>query len=262
MATLRAAGCVAAEEEALDLVQAAAGDAARLRHLVERRLTGEPPAWIVGSVQFCGLTIAVHAGVYVPRPQTEPLARRAAALLPGGGLAVDLCTGSGAVAVTMAFGRPDATVLATELDPVAAACARANGVRVHEGDLDAGLPGWCCGQVDVVTAVPPYVPTEAMHLLPRDVVAHEPALALDGGPHGTAMLVRAAEVAARLLRPGGWLLLELGGDQADLLEPVLHALGYVDLRRSADEEGDLRALEARRRGLSRPPHRARTPPDP
>jgi release factor glutamine methyltransferase len=243
---LRAAGCIAAEEEAAELVEVAGGDAEQLRALVARRCSGEPLAWLVGSVRFCGETVFVHPGVYVPRWQSEPMVLEAAARLPEHGLAVDLCTGAGAIAVVLAHRRPFARVVASEIDPLAAACARANGVEVFEGDMAETLPAGCIGTFDVVTAVVPYVPSGELHLLPRDVMAYEPRRALDGGEHGTRFLFQAALEAAVLLRPGGSLLLELGGNQADLLEPVLADSGYEDIELLVDEEHDLRALSCRR----------------
>jgi release factor glutamine methyltransferase len=245
VATLVAAGCVAADEEADALLAAAAGNGDRLADLVARRCTGEPLAWLVGSVRFCGEEVVVHPGVYVPRWQTETMAAEAIARLPDGGVAVDLCTGAGAIAVVLGRRRPAARVLATDVDPGAVACARANGVDAYECDLAAGLPADVRGVVDVVTAVVPYVPTEALHLLPRDVLAYEPRVALDGGPGGTRDLERVAADAAALLRPGGSLLLELGGDQADALGPVLAGHGYRDIELLHDEDGDLRALACR-----------------
>ena len=241
---LARAGCVAAEEEAAELVAAAGGDAAVLGALVARRCTGEPLAWVVGSVVFCGETVLVHPGVYVPRWQSEPLAEEAADRLPEGGTAVDLCTGSGALAVVLARRRPGARVLASELDPVAAACARANGVAVVRGDLGAGLDA-LAGHVDVVVGVVPYVPTDQLAWLPRDVLEHEPVAALDGGAEGIDVAGRAARLAARLLVPGGWLGLELGGDQDALLQPLLADLGFEAVEARHDEDGDLRALWAR-----------------
>jgi release factor glutamine methyltransferase len=248
VAALVSAGCIAAEEEADTLLAAAAGDGDRLADLVARRCTGEPLAWLVGSVRFCGETIAVHPGVYVPRWQTEAMALEAATRLPDSGIAVDLCTGAGAIAVVLRRRRPGARVVATDIDPRAVACARANGVDAYEGDLAAGLPADVHGVVDVVTAVVPYVPTEALHLLPRDVLAYEPRAALDGGPGGTRDLERAAVAAAGLLRPDGSLLLELGGDQADALELVLAEHGYRDVEHLDDANGDRRALACRKGG--------------
>ena len=111
-ATLARAGCLASEEEATELIAAAAGDPARLAGFVERRVAGEPTAWIVGQVRFCGLPVRVHTGVYVPRWQTEPLAERAASLLTDDGVAVDVCTGSGAIAVVLRDRHPGARVSA------------------------------------------------------------------------------------------------------------------------------------------------------
>lgn len=243
---LRAAGCVAAEEEAAELVGVADGDAALLAELVGRRCSGEPLAWLSGSVVFCGETVLVHRGVYVPRWQTEPLALEASARLPERGVAVDLCTGAGAIAVVLARRRPGARVVATDTDPLAVDCARANGVEAYEGDMTAGVPGGLTGMVDVVTAVVPYVPTGELHLLPNDVVAYEPAAALDGGPDGAVYLLRAALEAVPLLGPGGSLLLELGGDEADLLTPALADNGYRDVELLLDDDGDLRAIACRR----------------
>jgi release factor glutamine methyltransferase len=239
---LRAAGCIAAAEEAAELLGAARGDERRLRALVDRRTTGEPLAWLTGSVRFCGETVLVHPGVYVPRWQSEPLALEAANRLPERGLGLDLCTGAGAIAVVLNRRRPLARVVATELDPVAVACARSNGIEVFVGDMAAPLPASLTGLVDVVTAVVPYVPTADLRLLPRDVIEFEPRQALDGGKDGTALLSRAVLGAAPLLRSGGSLLLELGGDQADLLRPLLAANGYRDVELLVDEDGDLRAL--------------------
>ena len=243
---LRRAGCVAASDEAVELLAAAQGDRRALRDLVARRSVGEPLAWLVGSARFFGHRVLVCPGVYVPRPQSEALAREAIARLPRRGLAVDLCTGSGAVAVAVAYARPEARVLATEIEPAAVACARGNGVDVYAGDMTAPLPEEIRGQVDVVTAVVPYVPTAELRLLPRDVVAYEPPGALDGGANGTDLLARAVAESAGLLRPGGSLLLELGGREAELLGPLLAENGYQELHLLRDEEGDLRGLACRR----------------
>jgi release factor glutamine methyltransferase len=246
VAVLQKAGCIAARDEAVELLAAARGDRGALHELVARRCTGEPLAWLVGWTRFCGERVLVRPGVYVPRPQSEQLAVEALARLPRRGLAVDLCTGSGAIAVVLGRRRPDARVLATEIDPLAAACARDNGLEVFVGDMTAALPDEVRGRVDVVTAVVPYVPSDELRLLPRDVVAFEPKRALDGGVDGTDLLSRAIVESVGLLRPGGSLLLELGGSEADLLAPLLAESGYRGVRRLVDEEGDLRGLVCRR----------------
>lgn len=238
-------GCVAPDSEADELFLAAAEGVGPIDELVARRLRGEPLAWITGSVRFCGIVVRVDPGVFIPRPHTEAMARRAASLLAADGIAVDLCTGTGAVATVLASASPRATVMATDVDPIAVACARRNGVRALEGDLDDPLPASLRGRVDVVTAVVPYVPTEELHLLPRDVLAHEPRRALDGGPRGTTLLVRAAEAAGRWLRPGGSVLLELGGAQAEELTVTLSGLGLSEIHVHRDGDGLDRAIEAR-----------------
>jgi release factor glutamine methyltransferase len=241
---LRAAGCVAAEEEAAMLTEAAAGDAARLESLVARREQGEPVEWIVGWAPFCGLRVEVHAGVYVPRAQTEVLARRAAELLTDDGVAVDLATGSGAVAKVVAAAHPAATVVAADVDPAAVACAAANGLDARQSDLDARLPVGLLGSVAVLTANVPYVPTDAIALLPRDVVAHEPRQALDGGSDGLDLVRRVFARAPRWLRPRGHVLVEIGPDQAAAAADAAAGAGLEVAELLEDEDGDVRALHA------------------
>ncbi len=239
-------GCVASGAEADALLRASNEGTRPIEELIARRLRGEPLAWITGSMRFCGVRIRVDPGVFVPRPHSEGLARRAVSLLPAEGIAVDLCTGSGAVAAVLGSAHPRASVVATDVDPVAVACARGNGVRALVGNLDEPLPPSLQGRVDVMTAVVPYVPTEELHLLPRDVLANEPRRALDGGPRGTLLLVQAAEAAAHWLRPSGTVLLELGGDQASELARTLAGLGLSEIRVHRDGDEHDRAIEARR----------------
>lgn len=182
--------------------------------------------------------------MYVPRRQTELLAARAVELLADDGLAVDLCTGSGAVAVALRRARPRARVLATDIDPLACRCAAANGVEVYEGYLADPLPESTAGACDLVIGVVPYVPTDAMEYLPRDVRQHEPRLALDGGSGGLRLLAEAVQAAGALLRPGGALLLEVGGEQDRNLVGPLAAAGFSSVRRHVDDEDDLRGVEA------------------
>lgn len=210
---------------------------------VLRREQGEPLAWITGTTVFCGHTILVDPHVYVPRWQSEGLARRAADLMPRhGGRAVDLCTGAGAIAVHIASHVPGATVTGTDLDEAAARCARRNGVDVVVADL--GEP-FRSGTVDVVTAVAPYVPVRDIASLPADVQRYEPGLALDGGDDGLEVVRCAATSAARLLKPGGWFLTEVGGEQAAALTPTLLSLGFENANPWFDEDGDLRGMVAR-----------------
>jgi release factor glutamine methyltransferase len=134
--------------------------------------------------------------------------------------------------------------VASDLDPLAVTCARANGVEAYVGDLFDPLPDELVGRVDVVVAVVPYVPTPALPLLQRDTLAFESTVPYDGGPDGTDILRRVLTESPRFLRPGGRVLLELGGEQAEALRSDLDRLGYVDVMVSVDEDGDVRGLEA------------------
>jgi release factor glutamine methyltransferase len=248
---LAVAGCVAAEEEADELVAAAPDDGV-LDTWIRRRERGEPLAWITGTTLFCGRPLRVDPGVYVPRHETEELARRAAARLReavatggrGRARAGDLCTGAGAVAAHLASAVPGAAVVGVDIDPRAVTCARRNGVAAVRGDLDAPLRS---GAFDVVTAVAPYVPRRDIGFLPADVRRYEPRRALDGGDDGLDVVRRVVGGAARLLRTGGWLLVEVGGDQDELLAPSLTAAGFAALVSWRDEDGDLRGIAARLR---------------
>lgn len=233
---LAAAAFIAAEEEAADLWEAAGRDPAAAERLLARRLTGEPLAWITGFHDFCGVRLRIAPGVYVPRPQSEPLARRATALLPPRGTAIDLCTGSGAIAAVLRAAHPGARVLATDADERAVACARANRIEALHGDLFAPLPAV---RADLVTAVAPYVPTPDLPLLQRDTLAFETRQHYDGGPDGLAVLRRVIEQAPRFLAPGGTLLAEVGDGQPELLEGGPLRITAV-LR---DEDGDVRGVE-------------------
>jgi release factor glutamine methyltransferase len=251
-ALLASEGFVAADEEAAELLARAGGDPGVLRALVDRRLAGEPLAWIIGSTVFCGLALRVDPHVYVPRWQSEALARRAAERLPDEGVAVDLCTGAGAVAAVLTRERPGATVLATDIDPRAVACARSNRVDALCGDLFDPLPASVAGRLDVVVGVVPYVPTGALSHLAHGTLDVESPRSYHGGPDGTDMLRTVVRVAPRWLRPGGSLLLELGGDQADLLGDALGSGGFAVTEVLVDEDGDVRGVVARYDGVPHP----------
>jgi release factor glutamine methyltransferase len=241
---LTAAGCVASADEAEDLL-AAAPDDGTLEAWIRRREQGEPLPWITGRLRFCGRPLQVDPGVYVPRFQSEELARRAATLLAGGSRAADLCTGAGAIAASLLAAAPEAAVVGVDVDPRAVACARRNGVPAVVGDLGEPLRRRA---FDVVTAVAPYVPTRGLRLLPADVQRYEPRLALDGGPDGLDLVRAVVDSAARLLRPGGWLLIELGGEQDRALSPALAGAGFGPVTTWSDQDGALRGLAAQASG--------------
>jgi release factor glutamine methyltransferase len=201
--------------------------------LLARRAAHEPLQYLLGAEEFLGLAIAVGPGVFVPRPETELLVERALAALPDGpGVALDLCTGSGAVACALAARRPELRVWAVELSPEAAGWARANvdrlgltgRVLVREGDLFAALADLdLAGRAHVVVANPPYLPGPTLGALPAEVRDWEPALALDGGLDGLAVIARILAGAPPFVRPGGRLLLEIGHDHAGPLRARLAA---------------------------------------
>ena len=136
--------------------------------------------------------------------------------------------------------------MASDADGRAVACATANGVEAYCGDLFDPLPRDLRGRVDVVVGVVPYVPTSALALLPRDTFLFESSLAYDGGRDGTEILRRVLTDSRSFLRPGGALLLELGGEQAGALANDLARLGYVEVTVLLDEEGDVRGIEGTR----------------
>ena len=249
---LAAAGCVSAAAEASWLLEEAPTEEA-LRGMVARRVAGEPLQYVIGWAPFGPLRLAVGPGVFVPRPETESLADRAATHLRAAGeprIAVDLCTGSGAIACFLAAEVPGTRVLATELDPGALAWARGNadryGVELLAGDLDEPLPAALAGRVDVLCANVPYVPSGAIATLPTDVRDHEPRLALDGGPDGLDVLRRLAARAGRWLAPGGWLFCEIGEDQAEAAAALLAAAGLTEVAVHPDLVGRDRIVEGTR----------------
>lgn len=234
-ARLRAAGCVFAEDEAHLLLEAAA-TAADLERLVARRVAGEPLEQIVGWAEFAGLRIVVQRGVFVPRRRTELLVREAAALVrrsvvPGlAPVVVELCCGSGAVAAALLDRLEAIEVHAVDIDPAAVRCARSNisdPGHVYLGDLDGPLPDELRGRVDVLVANAPYVPTEAIRLMPPEARLHEPRVALDGGADGVDVQRRIAAAAPGWLAPGGHLLVETGREQVPRTTQALEANGFT-----------------------------------
>lgn len=218
VARLRAAGCVFAEDEAR-LLRAAAADDTDLGRLAAERISGLPLEYVLGWAEFCGLRIAVSRGVFVPRRRTEFLVEQAATWAPR--VAVDLCCGSGAVGAALRA-RCGADVHAVDVDPVAVACAIRNlgDGQVYLGDLYAPLPEALRGRVDVLAVNAPYVPADAVALMPPEAREFEPRAALDGGPDGLDVHRRVAAGARDWLRPGGHLLIETSETQA----PVAVAL--------------------------------------
>ncbi len=242
VAALRAAGCVFAEEEAA-LLLSAAGSPAELDSLIERRVAGLPLEHILGWVEFCGLRMVVDPAVFVPRRRTEFLVRSAVALAPVDrpSLVVDLCCGCAAIgaAVLTLLGRGE--LHATDVDPAVLRSARTNagavGGHVYLGDLYEPLPPALMGQVDLLVVNAPYVPTDAIALMPPEARLHEAAVALNGGFDGLEVQGRVIAGASAWLAPGGHLLIETSERQAPMTAALVDGAGLM-AEIATDEELD------------------------
>lgn len=238
IARLRAAGCVFAEEEA-DALLVSAADPGALHRMIEQRIAGVPLEHVVGWVDFCGLRIAVAPGVFVPRQRTELMVEQAVARIRPGATVVDLACGCGAVGLALAIRVGDVRLYAADVEPAAVSCAAANLARVggHAscGDLYDALPPSLRGEVDVLVANVPYVPTAAIALMPPEARLYEPMVALDGGPDGLHLLRRVADGAPGWLAPGGHVLVETGTAQVPAALAALTTAG-LDATVVADEE--------------------------
>ncbi len=217
-----------------------------LAPLLLRAAGGEPVGYLVGSQAFFGLELQVDARVLLPRPDTETLVRWALDLLPHRPdvQALDLGTGSGAVALAIQHQRPDARVTATDASVDALAVARANATRL-------GLPvqflhgDWfmpVSGQFDVIAANPPYISDDDPHLAG---LTHEPMSALTAGPDGLADLRRIVGGAPAHLRPGAWLVMEHGHDQAEAVRTLLGTAGFQQVASRRDLAGTERCTGGR-----------------
>lgn len=224
-----------------------------IRALVERRRKHEPIAYILGEREFYGHIFEVTSAVLIPRPDTETLVERALSLLSRElpvGEVLDLCTGSGAIACSLALGA-ERRVLATDVSEAALKVAARNAERLGvgervsfaQGDLfDAVLParGFAC-----VTINPPYIATHEMETLAKDVRDHEPHLALVGGDDGLAFYRRIAAEIRPYLLPRAALLVEVGMGQAGAVSQLFGDAGLTDLRVHRDLGGIERVVEAR-----------------
>jgi len=231
---------------------------ARFRGLVKRRGEGEPVAYLVGSKEFFSLPFGVSPAVLIPRPETEGLVIRVIDICQSAGeqaRIVDVGTGSGAIAVTLAKRMPRAAFVATDISPAALAVARDNATRHGVADriefvecdlLDTPA---AVGTWDVIVSNPPYVREDEFDALPRDVRLHEPRTALVSGPTGVEVIGRLAAAAAKTLAPGGWLLVEVGPSTATAAEQVIAAHAELVPEPTLKDLAALpRIVQARRRG--------------
>ena len=215
---------------------------ALLRDLVKRRRAFEPIAYLRGYREFYGLKFRVDKRVLVPRPDTETLVDAALSRSAHVSMSMrqlDLCTGSGCVAIAMARQRPTARVFASDVSGDALAVARDNALRLGaynvafvESDLFAFAPATPLARerFDVITANPPYIATSELATLMPDVRDHEPRLALDGGADGLALVRRIVSEAPEHLEPGGLLAIEIGAGEAEATVALFEARGFADVR--------------------------------
>lgn len=216
--------------------------------LIARRAAREPLQYITGEAPFMGLTLGTAPGVLIPRFDTEALCQQALDRLRGGERVLDLCTGSGALAVALASLRPGIRAAAGDISPLAAALARENAARcgvsvdVRLGDLFAPFRG---ETFDMIVSNPPYIPAGQLAGL-QEEVRREPALALDGGADGLDFYRRIIAEAPRYLAPGGWLLLEFGSDQAADVKALM-ARDFEEISVFADLDGHSRGAAGRRK---------------
>ncbi len=224
-----------------------------LRDLVRRSGQHEPIAYLVGHKEFFSLDFVVTPDVLIPRPETETLVQAALDLsrgkTPPVGRILDLCTGTGCVAVAMATHLPDSQLVATDASDGALRVAEENlrrhklldRVSLRQGDLFDAL-GPQETEFDLIVSNPPYIPTGQIDTLSTTVAGYEPRTALDGGADGLALVRRIIAGAADRLRPAGTLAIEVGYDQGKIVRELLVAAGYVEARAVRDGLGHERVI--------------------
>lgn len=228
----------------------APGELSAFRDLFKRRRGGEPVAYLLGEREFYGISLRVDARVLIPRPDSERLVEVALTRTRERSMrgdALDLCTGSGCVAIAFARQRPTWRVTASDISADASALARINAhrtgairnLRLLTGSLFAPVAGQ---RFDLITANPPYIATGELTTLPVDVRDFEPRLALDGGADGLDLVRQIAEQGPQHLTAGGILAMEIGSDQGPAALAILQHHGYRDLELARDLAGRDRVI--------------------
>jgi len=238
----------------------ASTELADVKGLIQRRVGREPLQYILGTQEFCGLEFHVNPAVLIPRPETELLveyvAQRISSEQPA--TIVDVCTGSGCIAVAIARQRPRARLIATDLSSRSLDVARQNAVRHSVGErmiwLEGNLLGALAGQrlegqVDIIVSNPPYIAEADWATLQPEVRLFEPRGALIAGPQGTELHERLLREAGRYLSPGGALILEIGAGQARAIRQIVEQIsGYRFHRLVYDAAGLERVVIVERAG--------------
>ena len=237
------------------------GESERLEALLSERLGGTPLAYLTGRQQFMGVELIATADALIPREETELLGfaalerLRAVVRERGQATVVDVCTGSGNLALALAWHEPGARVWASDLSEEAISLARRNlallgladRVRFRTGDLLAPFdtPEFH-GSVDLLVCNPPYISSGKVDAMPAEIIAHEPRIAFDGGPLGIRLLLRLISESPRFLRDGGWLAFEIGlGQGTGILKKIEQSTTYAEIAKVADRSSQVRAIVAR-----------------
>ncbi len=219
-------------------------DSAKVRRLLQRRVKGEPVQYIIGHIEFLGLCIRVGKGVLIPRPETELLVEEVIRAIRGQQSAVssktvkslsllDLCTGTGCIALSLAREFPDAEVYGTDLSKEALAYAKKNAkantirnIRFSQGPLFEPMKG---KKFDIITANPPYIRRDEIETLQPEIRDWEPVAALDGGMDGMDFYWAILSAASGFLNPNGFIFLELGYDQTEDVQKIARAEGFREI---------------------------------
>ena len=208
-------------------------DLVLIRERIKRRSQSEPVQYIIGDDEFYGLTFKVGPGVLVPRPETELLVDKVLKLVGEQDSVLDLCTGSGCIAISIKKSRPSLNIYASDLSSDALAFARENtrdleaSVDLREGDLFAPFSGM---GFNAICTNPPYVAENEVPIMGRDVLKHEPHMALFSGADGADILRRISREGQIYLEDGGFLISEMGPGQGALLESIFVSDGWVDVQ--------------------------------
>jgi len=226
-------------------------DESELKRVAEgaaRIVAGEPLQYVLGETEFLGFVFKTDRRALIPRPETEELVQAVLAceeLWHGFPRIADVGTGSGCIVISLAIMRPEGQYMATDISADALALARENARRLpisfEQTNLLAGAES---ESLDAVVSNPPYVATATIADLDRCIREHEPVSALDGGPVGTEIIARLAGEAARALKPGGWIFLEIGEDQGKAVRAILRDAGFHKINVARDLSGHERIASA------------------